>query len=81
MSTKRTGTANIDFTELSAHELIHALTHSLQCAEVLVETGMDMDLDNLDPFMAKMYLAALLRLIQNSRKISSEIFTYDNIVH
>jgi hypothetical protein len=67
--------------DISQHDLITALTNSLQVAQALIETGMEMDMSEVDPAAAQMFLSALLKLVQASQKISAEIFVDQKMVH
>lgn len=72
---------NEELSDISENDLISALTHSLECAEALIESGLESDLKNVEPLTAKMYLSALLRIVQASQKISTEIFVEQKIIH
>jgi hypothetical protein len=72
---------NEEISDISENDLITALTHSLDCAEALIESGLDSDLKDVEPITAKMYLSALLRIVQTSKKISTEIFVDEKMIH
>ncbi len=73
--------AREEFNDASQGDLITALTQSLECTEALIESAMETDLKDIDPMVAKMYLSTLLKIVNASKKISSEIFINKKIIH